>query len=84
MIFINIYIYIYIFTPIEGITLGVGQEVDDVVGPTSDMDMDGASNIVNRASEGQAAGVYGIGLEWQGQEPGMGYEGQGSRLVLTS
>ena len=47
---------------IEGITLGAGEEVDEVAGGAGGMDADGIGEIGDRASEGQAAGVYGAGF----------------------
>ena len=50
------------------------------------MGVDGIDEVGDRASEGQAAGVYGAGFIaglWQGNEPGVGRGGQGTRLVLT-
>ena len=41
---------------IKGITLGAGEEVDKVAGGASGM------GVGDRASEGQAAGVYGSGF----------------------
>ena len=48
---------IFSLTHIEGITLGAGEEVDEVAGGASGMGMDGIGEVGNRASEGQAAGV---------------------------
>ena len=44
---------------IEGITLGAGEEVDEVAGEASGMGVDGIGEVGDRASEGQAAGVFG-------------------------
>ena len=44
---------------IEGITLSAGEEVDEVAGGA---DADRIGEIGDRASEGQAAGVYGTGF----------------------
>ena len=66
----------------EGITLGASEEVDEVAGGASGKGVDGIGEVDDRASEGQAAGVYGQVLQrdlWQGKEPGMG---RGTRLVL--
>ena len=71
---------------IEGITLGAGEEVDEVAGRASGMGVDRIGEIGERASEGQAAGVMGQVLQrglWQGNEPGVGRGGRGTRLVLT-
>ena len=46
---------------IEGITLSAGEEVD-VAGGAGGMDVDGIVEVGDRASEGQAAGVYGAGF----------------------
>jgi hypothetical protein len=56
---------------IKGITLGAGEEVDKVAGGASGM------GVGDRASEGQAAGVYGSGftvgsLARKGARDGMG------------
>ena len=42
----------------EGITLGAGEEVDEVTGGAGGMGVDGIDVVGDRASEGQAAGVY--------------------------
>ena len=47
---------------IEGITLGAGEEVDEVAGGGSGMGVDGMGEVGDWASEGQAAGVYGAGF----------------------
>ena len=47
---------------IEGITLGAGEEVDEVAGGAGGMGVDGIVEVGDRASEGQAAGVYGAGF----------------------
>ena len=53
---------LFLVSPIEGITLGAGEEVDDVAGGAGGMDVDGIGEVGDRASEGQAAGVYGAGF----------------------
>ena len=53
---------IFSLTHIEGITLGAGEEVDEVAGGASGMGVDGRGEIGDRGSEGQAAGVYGTGF----------------------
>ena len=53
---------IFILGHIEGITLGAGEEVDEVAGGASGMGVDGIGEVGNRASEGQRAGVYGAGF----------------------
>jgi hypothetical protein len=45
-----------------GNTMGVSEEVDEVAGGASGMGVDRICEIGDRASEGQAAGVYGAGL----------------------
>ena len=55
---------IFSLTHIEAITLGAGEEVDEVAGGATGMGVD-------RVSGGQAAGVYGAGftagsLAWKG------------------
>ena len=42
--------------------LRAGEEVDEVAGGASGMDVDKIGEICDRASEGQAAGVYGTGF----------------------
>ena len=49
-------------THIEGIILCVGEEVDEVAGGASGMGVDRIGEVGDRASEGQAAGVYGAGF----------------------
>ena len=53
---------IFSFTHIEGITLGAGEEVDEVAGGAGGMGVDRIGEVGNRASQGQAAGVYGAGF----------------------
>ena len=53
---------IFSLTHREGITLGTGKEVDEVAGGASGMGVDGIGELGDRASEGQAAGVYGAGF----------------------
>ena len=43
---------------IEGITLGGGEEVDEVAGGASGMGVDRISEVADQACVGQAAGVY--------------------------
>ena len=47
---------------IEGITLGAGEEVDEVAGEASGMGVVRIGEVGDRASEEQAAGVYGAGF----------------------
>jgi hypothetical protein len=59
---------------IEGITLGAGEEVDEVARGASGMGADRIGEIGDRA-RGHPAGVYGASLQqglWQGKEPGVG------------
>ena len=53
---------IFNLTHIEGITLGAGEEVGEVAGGASGMGVDRIAEVGDRASEGQAAGVYGAGF----------------------
>ena len=53
---------VFSLTYIEEITLGAGEEVDDVAEGAKGMGMDRISEVGDRASEGQAAGVYGAGF----------------------
>jgi hypothetical protein len=50
---------IFSLTHIEGITLGAGEEVNEVVGGASGMGVDRIGEVGDRASEGQAAWEYG-------------------------
>ena len=43
----------------EGITLGAGEEVDEVAGGAGGVGVDKIGEVGDRASEGQAAEVYG-------------------------
>ena len=43
---------------IEGIILGTGEEVDEVAGEAGGMGVNGIGEVGDRASEGQADGVY--------------------------
>ena len=45
---------IFSFTHIEGITLGTGEEVDEVAGGASGMGLDRISEVGDRVSERQA------------------------------
>ena len=53
---------IFSLTHIEGITLGAGEEIDDVAGEASGMDVDRIGEVSDWASEGQVAGVHGAGF----------------------
>ena len=53
---------IFSLVHIERITLGAGEEVDEVAGGAGGMGVDGIVEVADRASERQAAGVYGAGL----------------------
>ena len=48
---------IFSLAHIEGITLGAGEEVDEVAGGASGLGVDGIGEVGDRASERQAAGV---------------------------
>ena len=50
---------IFCLIHIEGITLGGGEEVDEVAGGAGGMCVDRINEVGDRASEEQAAGVYG-------------------------
>ena len=52
---------VFSFPHIEGVTLGTG-DVNEVAGGVSVMGADRIGEIDDRASEGQAAGVYGVGF----------------------
>ena len=70
-------------THIEGITLEAGEEV---AGGAGGMGVDGIGEVGERASEGQAAGVYGAGFtvgSLAGKGARGGTRGRGTRLVLT-
>ena len=47
---------------IEEITQGAGEEVDEVAGGAGGIGVDGIGEVGDRATEGQAAGVYGAGF----------------------
>ena len=49
---------IFSLTCIEGITLGAGEEVDEVAGGACGMGVDRIAEVGDKASEGQAAGVW--------------------------
>ena len=53
---------VFSLTHIEGITLGAGEEVDEVAGGAGGMSVDGICEVGDRTSERQAAGVYGAGF----------------------
>jgi hypothetical protein len=60
---------VFSFTHIEDIILGAGEEVNEVAGGASGMDVDRKGEVGGRASEGQAAGLYVTGFRmslWQG------------------
>ena len=52
----------FILVDVEGIILGAGEEVDEAAGGAGGTGMDGIGEVGDRASEGQAAGVYGAGF----------------------
>ena len=53
---------IFSLAHIEGITLGAGEEVDEVAGEAGGMSVDGKGEVGDQASEGQATGEYGAGF----------------------
>ena len=53
---------VFSLSDIEGITLGAGEEVDEVDGGAGGMGVDGIGEFGDRASEGQATGEYGAGF----------------------
>ena len=68
------------FTNIEGITLGAGEKA---AGRASGMGVGRVDEVGDRASEGQAAGMYGADFtagSLAGKEPGAR---RGTRIVLT-
>ena len=67
---------------IEGITLGASKEVDEVAAVATAISVDKIGEIGDRASEGQAVGVYGAGftarsLAEKGAKGGTRDRGQG-------
>ena len=67
----------------EGITLGAGEEVDRVAGGAGGMGVDGLGEVGDRASERQAAGVYGAGFTagpLAGKEARITTRGTGSKV----
>ena len=73
---------------IEKITLGEGEEVDEVAGGAGGMGVDGIAEVGDGdwASEGQAAGVNGAGFtagSLAGKGARGGARGTGTRLVLA-
>ena len=66
--------------------MGSGEKIYKVTGRASGMGLDRIHKIGDRASEGQAAGVYGAFLQrglWRGKESGVEQGERGTRLVLT-
>ena len=53
---------VFSLTPIEGITLGAGEEVDEVSGGAGGMGVDGIGEVGDWTSEGQTDRVYGAGF----------------------
>ena len=53
---------IFSLAHIEGITPGAGEDVDEVARGASGMGVDRIGEVGDQASEGQAAGVYGVGF----------------------
>ena len=60
---------------IEGITLGAGEEIDEVAGGASCIGVYRIGEIGDRANEGHAAGVYGAGFT-AGSLAGKGARGE--------
>ena len=54
---------VFSLSHIEGITLGAGEEVDEVAGGASGMGVDKIGEVGERANEGKFAGVYGQVLQ---------------------
>ena len=52
---------IFSFIHIESITLGAGEDIDEVAGGANGMGVDRISEIGDRASKGQSTGVYETG-----------------------
>ena len=74
---------IYSLTHIEGITLGAGEEVNKVARRANGMGVDGVGEVGDRASEGQAAGVYEAGFTvgfLAGKGARGGLRGMGSKV----
>ena len=70
---------VFSLSHIEGITLGAGEEVDEVAGGASNMCVDRIGQVI--ASEGQAAGVCGASFTLRSLakvQPGLGQKGQKS------
>ena len=72
------------FSQIEGVTLGTGEDIDEVARGATGMGMDRIGEVGDRTSEGQAAAVNGTeftvgSLAMVGIINRM--QGQGSRLV---
>ena len=53
---------VFSLSHIEGITLGEGEEADEVDGGASGMGVDRIGEVGDRTGEGHAAGVYGAGF----------------------
>jgi hypothetical protein len=74
---------IFNLSHIGGITLGAGKEVDVVAGGAGGMGVDGIGEVGDRASEGQAAGVYEAGFTvgfLAGKGARGGLRGMGSKV----
>ena len=54
---------IFSLAHIEGITLGAGEEVDEIAGGACGMSVDRIGEVGDRESEKQAAQVYGAGFK---------------------
>ena len=53
---------VFSFSHLEDITLGAGEEVDEVAGGASGMGVNRIDEIGDRDSKGQVAGMYGAGF----------------------
>ena len=65
---------------IKGITLGAGEEVDEVARGAIGMDADRIGEVGDRASEGKAAGVYGAGFTVARKGVRGGTRGTGNKV----
>ena len=85
---VTIHSFISSLAHIEGITLGAGEEVDEVAGGAGGMGVDGIGEVGVWISEGQAAGVYGAGfiagsLAGKGSRGGTRGTGDKVRIILV-
>ena len=71
---------------IERITMGAGEDVDEVAGGASVMGVDRIGGLVSGLVKDRLLVCMGQVLQWglwQGKDPGMGRGGWEARLVLT-